>query len=140
MSEKESSNANGADGESKVTAADVKFFTVMFKHLPQKLDIDWEEFAKEMGLKNPGVAKTRLGQIRSKLGLTRARAGNGSGTLTGAAVPKVIKPANVNNKITKARGPTKAKLQKHTSKVDSDGAARDIKGERDGTDDTDSAI
>ncbi|KAF2963263.1 hypothetical protein GQX73_g10312 [Xylaria multiplex] len=132
MSEKESSNANGADGESKVTAADVKFFTVMFKHLPQKLDIDWDEFAKEMGLKNPGVAKTRLGQIRSKLGLTRARAGNGLGTS--------IKPANTNNKIIKAPKTTKtAKMQpqKCKPKAASDGATGGVKDEEMNTDDTD---
>lgn len=47
------------DGESKMTAGDAKFFTAMFKYLPKSVEIDWDEFAKEMGFKDGKIAKVR---------------------------------------------------------------------------------
>jgi hypothetical protein len=46
-----------ADGETKMTPADGKFFSTMFKYLPANVELDWEGFAQEMGLKNANVAK-----------------------------------------------------------------------------------
>lgn len=60
MSEKDIASAAAADGETKLTAGETKFFTVMFKYLPKTVEIDWDEFAKEMGFKNGSIAKVRL--------------------------------------------------------------------------------
>ena len=46
-------------GEVAISAADQKFFTTMFKYLPRGMDLDWEEFAKDMGFKDGGIAKVR---------------------------------------------------------------------------------
>ncbi|KAI1210581.1 uncharacterized protein F4807DRAFT_459422 [Annulohypoxylon truncatum] len=48
------------------SSAEQKFFTTMFKYLPKGIDMDWEEFSKEMGYKDASVAKDRFGQIRRK--------------------------------------------------------------------------
>ncbi|KAI1131204.1 hypothetical protein F5Y10DRAFT_234045 [Nemania abortiva] len=111
-------NAAG-DGafDSKFTAGDGKFFSVMSKHLPATLDIDWDQFAKDMGLKNAAVAKVRYRQIRTKLGLPGAAGTPGAGTKAAddpqADAAKTLKPANVSNKITKARKPQKPRKQKN---------------------------
>ncbi len=64
MSNKEvddsNANANAGDGELKISPSDAKFFATIFKHLPQKLDMDWEKFAGEMGLKDGNIAKVCL--------------------------------------------------------------------------------
>lgn len=57
MSVKNATIIPSADGDLKVTAADIKFFTVLFKYLPRQLDLNWEEFASEMGLKDGSIAK-----------------------------------------------------------------------------------
>lgn len=44
--------------ESKMSPADAKFLATMFRYLPgPPLDMNWEAFAAEMGLKNANVAK-----------------------------------------------------------------------------------
>ncbi|KAI0427097.1 hypothetical protein F5Y09DRAFT_317164 [Xylaria sp. FL1042] len=114
MSDNEVTNSNTGNAELKVSAVDGKFFAVMFKYLPAKLEIDWDQFAHEMGLKNSAVAKTRLHQIRKKLGLDAA-----STNKNGVKGPK---PNNANNKVTKPRK-TKAKAPKNALEATADAIA-----------------
>ncbi|KAI0805809.1 hypothetical protein GGR55DRAFT_653559 [Xylaria sp. FL0064] len=108
MSDKEIIDSNAGDADLKVSAVDGKFFAVMFKYLPQKLEIDWEQFAHEMGLKNAAVAKARLYQIRKKLGLDTA-----SSNKNGAKGTKA-------NKVTKPRKTSKAKQPKNAVEAAAD--------------------
>ncbi|KAI0525447.1 hypothetical protein F5B22DRAFT_642466 [Xylaria bambusicola] len=89
-------------GDSKFTAVDIKFCTIMFKHLPRQLELDWDAFAKEMKLKNTNVAKVRVRQIRKKLGLDGVSAGQN-------ASPAKPKPNNANTKVSKSGKSSKAK-------------------------------
>ncbi|KAI3321940.1 hypothetical protein HD806DRAFT_537029 [Xylariaceae sp. AK1471] len=98
-----------ANGETKMTAADGKFFSTMFKYLPANMDIDWEGLARELNLKNANVAKVRCRQIRTKLGVTGP--GTGSGT---PSSPTSAPKANANaNKVKKPRKPAKGKQPKN---------------------------
>ncbi|TGJ85798.1 hypothetical protein E0Z10_g3018 [Xylaria hypoxylon] len=124
MSDKEVPNANGADGDVKFTVVENKFFVTMFKYLPKNLEIDWDRFAKEMGLKDGSIAKTRCRQIRTKHGLNEPAAASGSGAPINVTTPKPNKTtnannktSNANNKVTKARKP---KQQKRTTQVADD--------------------
>ncbi|KAI1284776.1 hypothetical protein F5Y07DRAFT_347672 [Xylaria sp. FL0933] len=112
MSDKEVIDSNAGDSDLKVSAVDGKFFAVMFKYLPQKLEIDWEQFAHEMGLKNAAVAKARLYQIRKKLGLDTA-----SSNKNGA---KGTKANNTSHKVTKPRKTGKAKQVKNAVEAAAD--------------------
>lgn len=60
MSDKDIPVSPAGDGESKLTAGDIKFFTAMFKYLPKNIEMDWDEFAQEMGFKDGRIAKVRL--------------------------------------------------------------------------------
>ncbi|KAI8963425.1 hypothetical protein F5Y11DRAFT_319758 [Daldinia sp. FL1419] len=48
------------------SASEQKFFTTIFKYLPNGMDIDWNKFAFELGLKDAKIARTRFSQIRRK--------------------------------------------------------------------------
>ncbi|KAI1365820.1 hypothetical protein F5Y08DRAFT_302765 [Xylaria arbuscula] len=102
MATPNSTTVPSADGDLKVSAADIKFFTILFKYLPRQLDIKWEDFAKEMGLKNQNVAKVRLGQIRKKLGI--------DGVGDSPVKPRAARPNP--GKVTKKPRATKSKLSK----------------------------
>ncbi|KAI1425894.1 hypothetical protein F5Y12DRAFT_745119 [Xylaria sp. FL1777] len=115
MSDKEVTDSKAGEGEIKVSAGDAKFFAVMFKYLPQKLDMDWEQFAREMGLKDGSIAKVRARQIRKKLGL------DGVGAPAKTSSPKAPKPSNA-NKVTKPRKTGKAKQPKKALEVPADAA------------------
>ncbi|KAI1166346.1 hypothetical protein F5B18DRAFT_74912 [Nemania serpens] len=121
MSEKDIASAAAADGETKLTAGETKFFTVMFKYLPKTVEIDWDEFAKEMGFKNGSIAKVRCRQIRVKLGLLAPE------TPTKAAVAKPLKPANEGNKVTKAGKKSKGKQPKPEPEFFDDGDKAKVK-------------
>ncbi|KAI0871394.1 hypothetical protein GGS24DRAFT_509852 [Hypoxylon argillaceum] len=109
MSDKDSSASNAGSFELKLTPGDSKFFVILVKYLPKAVEIDWDEFAKEMGLKDGNVAKVRFRQIRTKLGILLPEAGSPAKPAT----PKVLKPANENNKVTKSRkSPAKVKKSK----------------------------
>ncbi|TRX89516.1 hypothetical protein FHL15_009560 [Xylaria flabelliformis] len=112
MSDKEGSTANSADGELKLTPQESKFFAVIFKHLPKTLDIDWEQFAAEMGFKNGDVAKVRCRQIRVKHGIYGA-----PGATSKSTAPKITKPANANNGVSKPRKQPKPKQPKVVAEV-----------------------
>jgi hypothetical protein len=49
--------ANADGGEFKFTPGESKFFATIFKYLPKTMEIDWEAFAAEMGLKDGQIAK-----------------------------------------------------------------------------------
>ncbi|KAI5864204.1 hypothetical protein GGS23DRAFT_595841 [Durotheca rogersii] len=70
-----------------------KFFATIFKYLPKNLDLNWDEFASEMGLKNASIAKTRFSQIRRKFEI-----GNSPGSVSSTP-----------SKVTKAKKPRKTK-------------------------------
>ncbi|GAW18929.1 hypothetical protein ANO14919_084120 [Xylariales sp. No.14919] len=116
MSDKEASNASGAGDDPKFSSAEQKFFVTMFKYLPKNLDINWDQFAAEMGLKDGSIAKTRCRQIRTKYKFNEPSAGNGSGGTPEADTPKPINTTK-GNKITKGRKPPKPKQQKKTPKL-----------------------
>ncbi|KAL7624401.1 hypothetical protein AAE478_005965 [Parahypoxylon ruwenzoriense] len=78
------------------SAGDLKFFSTIFKFLPKSLDMNWDEFAKEMGLKDATIAKARFSQIRRKFEV---------GKLPGTPSPDSSKVT----KSTKARKPRKGK-------------------------------
>ncbi|KAI1753606.1 hypothetical protein F4782DRAFT_497002 [Xylaria castorea] len=118
MSEKEGSTANSAEGELNLTPQESKFFATIFKHLPKTLDIDWEQFAAEMGFKNADVAKVRCRQIRTKHGIYGAP-GSPSKPVT-PRKPATPKAANANNKITKPRKPKQPKQPQHAPEVAND--------------------
>lgn len=65
MSDKDSSAPNAAEFVAKLTSAETKFFTVIFKYLPKNLDIDWNGFAEEMGFKGGNIAKVRIHALTS---------------------------------------------------------------------------
>ncbi|KAJ8133023.1 hypothetical protein O1611_g599 [Lasiodiplodia mahajangana] len=92
-------NANPS-GESNFnpTLAESKFCAFMLKYLPANPDINWEEFANDMGLKNANVAKARCRQIRKKLGLQV-----NSPAAEKGETPEVLKPVNADSKVTKPR-------------------------------------
>ncbi|KAI0914260.1 hypothetical protein F4823DRAFT_558272 [Ustulina deusta] len=145
MSNKEvddsNANANAGDGELKISPSDAKFFATIFKHLPQKLDMDWEKFAGEMGLKDGNIAK-----IRKKLGLVDAAGtGNTAATTTKSSPSKAAKPNNANNKVTKprkARKPAKAKQPKNALEATADAIHHDdvAAGAEDGEDGEDGEV
>ncbi|KAF6820022.1 hypothetical protein CSOJ01_01090 [Colletotrichum sojae] len=60
--------ASEGSSDAKVpTPGDVNFAFLIFKHIPEKPNIDWEAFAADAGFKNATVAaQTRYGQIRKK--------------------------------------------------------------------------
>ncbi|KAI1821971.1 hypothetical protein F4861DRAFT_541399 [Xylaria intraflava] len=92
-----------AEVEAKMTPADTKFLTTMFKYLPKNVQIPWDEFAKDMKLKNAVVAK-----IRSKLGLfapSTDKADSGVSPIKTLGTTKVTKP----------RTPRKPKAMKRVS-------------------------
>ncbi|KAI1190315.1 hypothetical protein F5B17DRAFT_427641 [Nemania serpens] len=111
MSDKDIPVSPAGDGESKLTAGDIKFFTAMFKYLPKNIEMDWDEFAQEMGFKDGRIAKVRCRQIRLKLGLVTPD------TPTKATTANALKPANEGNKVTKAGRKPKAKQPKFELKV-----------------------
>ncbi|KAK5631057.1 hypothetical protein RRF57_006772 [Xylaria bambusicola] len=90
--------------DSKFTAGEIKFFTVMFKYLPRHLELDWDAFAREMTLKDGNVAKVRVRQIRKKLGLDGVGAGKNASP---------AKPKPTANKVSKPRKSSKAKQAKN---------------------------
>ncbi|KAI1438253.1 hypothetical protein GGR50DRAFT_640693 [Xylaria sp. CBS 124048] len=94
-----------------MTSADSKFLATMFKYLPTSVQIEWDDFAKDMNLKNGLVAKTRCRQIRSKLNLLPgAEKADG----TASTGPTTLG----NTKVTKQRTPRKSrKKAKELSEV-----------------------
>ncbi|KAI1381474.1 hypothetical protein F4677DRAFT_440690 [Hypoxylon crocopeplum] len=48
------------------SVGDQKFFATIFKYLPKNIEMNWEDFAQEMGFKNSTIAKARFSQIRRK--------------------------------------------------------------------------
>ncbi|KAI2643127.1 hypothetical protein GGS21DRAFT_485637 [Xylaria nigripes] len=120
-----------AEGDNKMTAADAKFFATMFKYLPKGLSIPWDDFAKEMNLKNGAVARTRCRQIRTKLG----HFGPGTGNEKTDAGPSPTKTLG-NTKVTKASPRKRGKQAKLLSEpADEDVIKADIKEEEDMTED-----
>ncbi|GAP90563.1 hypothetical protein SAMD00023353_5000510 [Rosellinia necatrix] len=124
MASNESPGSNGTADYIAPSAGDTKFFATMFKYLPKNIDIDWDQFAQEMGFKNSEVAKVRCRQIRLKLGLTGAGSSNApstptkSGTTAKSVTPKSVTPKSGNaNKVTKPRGKAKVKQPKSFSEV-----------------------
>ncbi|KAI1649562.1 uncharacterized protein F4817DRAFT_313704 [Daldinia loculata] len=61
---------------SALTAGDQKFFTAIFKYLPNSLDIDWDGLAQELNLKDSRIAKMRFSQIRRRYRKEEAAGGS----------------------------------------------------------------
>ncbi|XDG02936.1 hypothetical protein ABKA04_002551 [Annulohypoxylon sp. FPYF3050] len=78
-------------GDVSISAADQKFFTMMFKYLPTGMDLDWAQFAKDMNFKDSGVAKARFRQIRLKYGVGPSST-NSSSSSAKTSPRKVMKP------------------------------------------------
>ncbi|KAI1403817.1 hypothetical protein F4819DRAFT_484263 [Hypoxylon fuscum] len=76
---------------------DKKFFATTFKYLPNDLEMDWDQLAAEMGLKNGHIAKVRFRQIRRKLSIKS----------TETSMLKPLKPS----KVTKRAKATKTQKQ-----------------------------
>ncbi|KAI0884757.1 uncharacterized protein GGS22DRAFT_188967 [Annulohypoxylon maeteangense] len=89
------------------SAAEQKFFTTLFKYLPKTLDMDWDDFAKEMGFKDVTIAKTRFGQIRRKYAV---------GKHAGGATPSPLK-ANP-HKVKKPKAARKGRAKKQGAGLD----------------------
>ncbi|KAI1101936.1 hypothetical protein F4804DRAFT_334822 [Jackrogersella minutella] len=54
------------------SAKDQKFFSTIFKYLPHFVDLDWDSFSREMGLKDANIAKIRYRQIRLKYAIDKS--------------------------------------------------------------------
>ncbi|KAI8952228.1 hypothetical protein F4801DRAFT_234082 [Xylaria longipes] len=115
MSDKGASTTNGTDAEIKLTPVDSKFFAAFFKNM-KSVDIDWEKFTTEMGFKNIAVAKTRYGQIRSKLGLT----GPGAGHVGSSGRSSCSRPNRTDNRIIKSRMSVQSKQYKQAPEAADD--------------------
>ncbi|KAI1115908.1 hypothetical protein F5Y14DRAFT_460086 [Nemania sp. NC0429] len=121
-----------AEVDAKMTPGDVKFFAAMFKYLPKNIEIDWDEFAKEMGFKDGKIAKVRCRQIRAKLdpetptktptkrAATAKDLSLDDPETPTKATPKALKPANEGNKVTKGGRKGKGKQPKSEPKVAND--------------------
>jgi len=77
----EKANAAGAKatgGELKfdLTPIDAKFFVTMAKYLPKAIEMDWEAFASDLGLKSAVVAKVRLYFLQCSLFTNRSFIGS----------------------------------------------------------------
>lgn len=57
MSTAGDSTNGGANDTVEPSASDMKFFALVFKHLPKETNINWDQFAQEAGLKDAGIAK-----------------------------------------------------------------------------------
>ncbi|KAI2473355.1 hypothetical protein F4781DRAFT_427372 [Annulohypoxylon bovei var. microspora] len=84
-----------------VTGADQKFFSTLFKYLPSRIDMDWDQFSKDMGFKDAHIAKARFSQIRRKFSAGRAAVNSPNSPLKG-------KP----HKVTKAKASGKGRVKK----------------------------
>ncbi|KAI1338834.1 hypothetical protein F5Y15DRAFT_99351 [Xylariaceae sp. FL0016] len=107
---------------STFSESDIKFFTTFFKYLPKNVpEMDWEGIAKEIGLKDGGIAKCRFRQIRKKHGLTDP-------PTPGKAPSKVVKNKNGVRKLnfvkddedekdTKVKADLEAKLEQEDGEI-----------------------
>ncbi|KAI0131228.1 hypothetical protein F4814DRAFT_445370 [Daldinia grandis] len=84
---------------STLSAGDQKFFTTIFKYLPNGIDLDWNGLSQELGLKDAKIAKLRFSQIRRKYRMEEAAGGSPRQT-----------------KITRVTKPTRGKKLKVTGK------------------------
>ncbi|KAI0966717.1 hypothetical protein F4678DRAFT_483762 [Xylaria arbuscula] len=112
MSDKETTGSNSGDAELNLTPGEIKLFALVVKYMPKNVDLNWDELAKEMKLKDGGIAKVRMRQIRKKHNLDIADVKNANGTA------QTIKPKNAENKVTKRPGKagkaSKAKQHKNS--------------------------
>ncbi|KAI1084487.1 hypothetical protein F5B20DRAFT_576623 [Whalleya microplaca] len=81
-------NSTTKDVASMASMQDNKFFSTIFKYLPKTakdVNIDWQGFAVEMGLKDASIAKCRYAQIRKKFGMNETA----SKTTAKASTPSI---------------------------------------------------
>ncbi|KAH6669881.1 hypothetical protein B0J14DRAFT_565654 [Halenospora varia] len=98
----------------EATAKDGFFFLSIINHMRNKLEVDWEAVAGEVGYSNGTTAKVRFGQIKRKLGYKGDEANGKQGTkLKKKADSEVGSSTNKTpSKVTKApakRAPKKSK-------------------------------
>ncbi|KAI1086160.1 hypothetical protein F5B19DRAFT_498617 [Rostrohypoxylon terebratum] len=94
-------------GDVGISAADQKFFTVIFKYLPTGMDLDWDRFAVDMGFKDASIAKVRFRQIRKKY--KAGMSGTDASPSSSKASPR---------KVTKPKTPRKARVKKQGAGLD----------------------
>ncbi|XXG97663.1 hypothetical protein Hte_003970 [Hypoxylon texense] len=83
------------------TAGDQKFAETLFKHLPKSLDVDWDAFAKDMGLKSAAIAKVRRKYFADPAG------GNSGSPSKPSGVKKAVKETKPKSKRVSKSSPKK---------------------------------
>ncbi|KAH8657158.1 hypothetical protein BGZ60DRAFT_434804 [Tricladium varicosporioides] len=108
----------------EASAKDGFFFLSIINHMKNKLEVDWEAVAGEVGYSNGTTAKVRFGQIKRKLGYKGEEANGKQGT-------KLIKKSGSKvgfgiNKITKAPTKRTPKKSKVTQAAEADALLQSI--------------
>ncbi|KAI1305680.1 hypothetical protein F5Y03DRAFT_394867 [Xylaria venustula] len=106
MADKETTGSNNGDAGLHLTPAESKFFAMVIKYMPKNVELNWEELAREMNLKDGGIAKVRMRQIRKKHNLDIADINNANGTA------QATKPNNAANKVNKRQSGKAGKASK----------------------------